>query len=410
MNYLVRLFLILFATVVLGGGSCTPSDQASGADVFVRDSATIEGDTGFSSLVFTVALTRSITEDVTVDYVTSDGTATAGIDYTASSGTLTITSGTTSNTISVLVNGDTDYEFSESIIVTLSNASDNVFLSVPKRVAEGIIISDDVELIPLNDTGITFGANFPSGNNAGCSGETIALQDCSQGRDVTNYDNSDGHAGFSYTKLDESGNDLPASALSWSCVRDNVSGLTWEVKQAGAAGLHQTSDAFFWRKIITNNSNNRLDMCYGYDEAQADTYCTTAAFRARVNNAGLCGTTDWRLPTRMELYQLTNLNREGPAIDIQYFPNTKHGTLSRYWASNFIDIDSFTADAGEYAQAAFVMFVTGRSDFTEIIVDPPIGADPFTDYSPKYAVRLVRDRGLTAGGSGPSDGPTDGPL
>ena len=35
---------------------------------------------------------------------------------------------------------------------------------------------------------------------------------------------------MSYTKLDGSGNALPDSATSWSMVRDNVTGLIWEVK------------------------------------------------------------------------------------------------------------------------------------------------------------------------------------
>ena len=34
----------------------------------------------------------------------------------------------------------------------------------------------------------------------------------------------------SYTKLDEYGNDLPSSATEWVMVRDNVTGLIWEVK------------------------------------------------------------------------------------------------------------------------------------------------------------------------------------
>jgi len=34
----------------------------------------------------------------------------------------------------------------------------------------------------------------------------------------------------SYTKLDASGNDLPDSATSWVMVRDNMTGLIWEVK------------------------------------------------------------------------------------------------------------------------------------------------------------------------------------
>ena len=34
----------------------------------------------------------------------------------------------------------------------------------------------------------------------------------------------------SYVKLDENGNELPASATSWIMVTDKATGLTWEVK------------------------------------------------------------------------------------------------------------------------------------------------------------------------------------
>ncbi len=33
-----------------------------------------------------------------------------------------------------------------------------------------------------------------------------------------------------YTKLDAAGNDLPTGATEWTCVRDNDTGLIWEVK------------------------------------------------------------------------------------------------------------------------------------------------------------------------------------
>jgi hypothetical protein len=35
----------------------------------------------------------------------------------------------------------------------------------------------------------------------------------------------------SYTKLDNQGKDLPDDATSWAMVRENLTGLVWEVKQ-----------------------------------------------------------------------------------------------------------------------------------------------------------------------------------
>ena len=80
-----------------------------------------EGTTGTSAFTFTVTLAYSVSQTVTVDYATADGTATAPSDYTATSGTLSFAPGVTSQTITVLVNGDTEVEGDETFTVNLSN-------------------------------------------------------------------------------------------------------------------------------------------------------------------------------------------------------------------------------------------------------------------------------------------------
>ena len=74
-------------------------------------------------LVFAIALSRAASSQMTVDYATNDGTATAGADYTSTSDTLTIDAGTSSATIEVTVLDDEHNEGSETFTVTLSNAS-----------------------------------------------------------------------------------------------------------------------------------------------------------------------------------------------------------------------------------------------------------------------------------------------
>ncbi len=74
-------------------------------------------------LVFAVALSRAASSQITVDYATSDGTATAGADYTSSSDTLTIDAGSSSGSIEVGVIDDEHNEGSETFTLTLSNAS-----------------------------------------------------------------------------------------------------------------------------------------------------------------------------------------------------------------------------------------------------------------------------------------------
>ena len=74
-------------------------------------------------ITFTVRLHPVATGQVTVNYATSDGTATAGTDYTTTSGMLTFSAGTTTQTITVSITDDTLDEDDETFTVTLSNPS-----------------------------------------------------------------------------------------------------------------------------------------------------------------------------------------------------------------------------------------------------------------------------------------------
>ena len=76
-----------------------------------------------AALTFEVTLDRAASEPVTVDYATTDGTATAGDDYLATAGTLELTAGETSKTIEVTVHADTDDEGEETLTLRLSNAA-----------------------------------------------------------------------------------------------------------------------------------------------------------------------------------------------------------------------------------------------------------------------------------------------
>ena len=95
---------------------------------------------------FEVTLSTASSNEVTVDYDTSNGTAAAGSDYTTTSGTLTFTVGSTANqTISVPVTDDTDDKAErETFMLTLSGAV-NAALSGGETtlVATGTIIDDD---------------------------------------------------------------------------------------------------------------------------------------------------------------------------------------------------------------------------------------------------------------------------
>ncbi len=204
-------------------------------------------------------------------------------------------------------------------------------------------------LVPLNDTGITWSGNYKSGNNTACVASSapdgtnvVEAQDCSHGRDVTHNDDSDGHAGFSYTKLDSNGVPLPDqnavyATTPWTCVQDNVTGLTWEVK-TDDSGLHDKDETFTWYNTdsaVNGGANGKENAsgstCSGYTSGDATTYCNTESYVNRVNAAGWCGSSDWRMPTVKELESLVYYGIFDPAIDNSYFPNA---VISYVWSGS----------------------------------------------------------------------------
>jgi hypothetical protein len=83
--------------------------------------ASYSGKEGGPAAVVTVKRVGNKTAPATVDYATSDGSATAGADYTATSGTLTIPAGSTSKTFNVPILNDADAEPPETVNLALSN-------------------------------------------------------------------------------------------------------------------------------------------------------------------------------------------------------------------------------------------------------------------------------------------------
>jgi hypothetical protein len=88
----------------------------------------------------TITLSAAAPMTVTVNYATSDGTATAGSDYSATSGTLTFAPGVSSQSISMPILSDLSDEPNETLTLTLS-APSGARLGTPS--AATITITDD---------------------------------------------------------------------------------------------------------------------------------------------------------------------------------------------------------------------------------------------------------------------------
>jgi subtilisin family serine protease len=156
-----------------GGGNLTVDNvelvdcQGGGGQpaLSINDVAVTEGNSGTTTATFTVSLSAPSAQTVTVDYATANGTASAASDYVAASGTLTFPPSSTTQSVSVTVNGDTTTEASETFFVNLAGAA-NATLADAQGV--GTINDDDVALpsLSINDVSVTefdsgtTGANF----------------------------------------------------------------------------------------------------------------------------------------------------------------------------------------------------------------------------------------------------------
>ena len=100
----------------------SPSATVSGPAALSVADASAHENSG-DDLNFNVSLDRVSTLTVTVDYATSNGTATAASDYVATSGTLTFHPGDAAKNVKVQVLGDAIDDGIETMTLTLSNAT-----------------------------------------------------------------------------------------------------------------------------------------------------------------------------------------------------------------------------------------------------------------------------------------------
>lgn len=185
-------------------------------------------------------------------------------------------------------------------------------------------------------------------------------QDCRYGRDAAVAASvltktGAGAKGFDYSKIANDGSTLAAGAAlgtnptEWACTKDNITGLTWEVKTT--SGLRNWTSTYTWYNSDgATNAGNAGTASGG--TCSGGTGCDTEKFVADVNAAVLCTYTDWRMPTQRELLTLVYADGTSPSIDPTYFPNTQ---ASSFWSGSSYIPDPISAwyvvfgDGGAYA-------------------------------------------------------------
>lgn len=387
-TFAIKTYSVTVQFAVIGaGGSVSPAS----ATVDHGDTAQFEvtPDAGFEiaavtgcggSLAGNVYTTGPVTADcvIEVSFAEVAGSAPTGVSATAGDAQVTVSwspvDGATaynvywSSTPGIHPGTAASYDdfapdvSSPYIVTGLANGTTYYFVVTAMVGAAESDASSEVSAAPsapaaplaelrLNDTGVDWCMDYASVRLA-CPVEGFPGQDGELGRDAaatagTLAKVGGGHAGFDFTKLGADGTPLAiqdgewdeagseAAGTRWSCVRDNHMGLTWEVKVNDAAHLRHRDHRYAW--FDPDESTNggasgpaeggSATSCVGLDE------CTTLHFIAAVNAAGLCGTSDWRLPAVWELRSIVHYDRSTPAIDRDYFPNIMWTDVMPYWSS-----------------------------------------------------------------------------
>ena len=175
---------------------------------------------------------------------------------------------------------------------------------------------------PLNGTGI-IQCSGQRGQQIPCG--TLPdrdQQDARVGRDAAARlknlpKKGEGPSSFDFTKLDKNGTELIWNDLDHRCVRDNITGLVWDVQTAQLP------------------------------------HAELANHRRSVNSERACGFNDWRVPSRLELHSLLDYGQTETKLNSVYFPGF---IRAWYWSSS--NADALSAWAVDFGEGRVFNFVT----------------------------------------------------
>ena len=196
---------------------------------------------------------------------------------------------------------------------------DNIIATLPQYSYEGVgyyVLGSDWQTPAVPHTGVT----------SLCyeSGRTDAVTDCSTSNVLNLNDQQDAHR----TAINPLSYSAVGSNPITNCMKDNVTGLIWEGKEATGARAGTLT--------FTNLDNGSAG--------------DASAYRNMVNAQSLCGFNDWRLPNVEELHGLLNFGTApgSPRISVASFPNT---SSNFHWTAE--------SDASDTLNSAWAVYFDG---------------------------------------------------
>ncbi|HMB14868.1 MAG TPA: DUF1566 domain-containing protein [Pelovirga sp.] len=282
-------------------------------------------------------------------------------------------------------------EISDGLIIDGLRNNQPYWFQLLARYAGGrLTYSEPVTAVPyggLNDTGIDWCADSARNHEmTGVRGDKLAAcdalaqaypgQDAMVGPDRKAMTRTlkkvgSGSAGFDFTKVCRSGeaagegkcppNPMPGAGFDhWACNRDNVTGLLWELKTEN--GMRATTNTYSWYQPDAA-VNGGVDGVENGGNCQGSN-CDTFAYVQAVNQEQLCGSSDWRLPSRQELLSIVDNGRFKPALETRQFPDASsqyYWTASPYednsqvaWQIYFLYGEALTTEKTEAKQIRLV--------------------------------------------------------
>ena len=335
---LVLMGFILSVLLSACGGGSSGNDSATTSSA--TDSTTVNT-SGNSSTA------------ATADNSSTTTPSTTGSTTTSSTGSSTISSGSTNT------NTDTTTTTSGSTANNTTTSTDTTANSGTGTSSSGTTTTDTNSNTGSSSTGTTTatGTDTSSGNTntsgsatgTGGGSSTIVggtTSSTSSGTDNTTTTSTGNGTTTSttpfsgrYVKVGALGNELPASASSWSCVKDTTTGLLWETK-TDDGGL-QDKD---WRYRHFHNyagyastvDYNGKTLCQNIGGSSCDAYSYVQALQS----TSLCGRSNWRLPIPEELLNLAQYGSK-PYIDLNYFPETVNNPGYGSYCTENLKVDEY---------------------------------------------------------------------
>lgn len=228
---------------------------------------------------------------------------------------------------------------------------------------------------PLNDTGTRFCRDL-QGVNAPCA--DAPAQDGNSGRDSQKIAKAGGgDAGLDFTKLGAHGKPLASQDVGWNpggtaatgeqwrCVKDNHTGLIWEVKNPAPGSLNHRDYLYEWHS--ENPASNGGFAGESSSRRCGGIPCDTQAFIAAMNVERWCGVNRWRLPTAAELLSIVVTDHLALVADQAYFPETQ---ASHYWTSQSFAPDNTKAWYGYFSDGSIANTLKSQPMYVRLVAGP----------------------------------------